>query len=102
MFALWAALTGATPWRNSTGDLRYRLPVGNDPYQGIYNATEFGLACPQQNATSEADLSVLPPQTLEFYLNNYTKNFGAGDEDCKCFLRSSQLVGDRITDSSGL
>ncbi|KAI0704351.1 carotenoid ester lipase precursor [Cytidiella melzeri] len=31
-----------------TGDLRFRLPVANDPYTGVLNATSFGLACPQQ------------------------------------------------------
>ncbi|KAI0084373.1 carotenoid ester lipase precursor [Irpex rosettiformis] len=31
-----------------TGDLRFRLPVANDPYTGVVNATAFGPACPQQ------------------------------------------------------
>ena len=28
--------------------MRFRLPVPNDPYQGVYNATNFGPACLQQ------------------------------------------------------
>ncbi|KAI0804505.1 carotenoid ester lipase precursor [Irpex lacteus] len=32
-----------------TGDLRFRLPLPNDPYTGLFNATAFGPACPQQN-----------------------------------------------------
>ncbi|KAI0088623.1 carotenoid ester lipase precursor [Irpex rosettiformis] len=31
-----------------TGDLRFRLPVANDPYTGTLQATSFGTACPQQ------------------------------------------------------
>ena len=67
---------------DSIGDLRLRLPVANDPYDGTYNATAFSPACTQQNATSEADFLALPPETLEF-LVEHTANVGAGAEDCK-------------------
>ena len=67
---------------DSIGDLRLRLPVANAPYDGTYNATAFGPACTQQNATSEADFLALPPETLEF-LVEHTANVGAGAEDCK-------------------
>ena len=70
----------------SVGDLRLRLPVANDPYEGTYNATAFGPACTQQNATSDANFAVLPPETLTFLLYNYTKDVGAGAEDCKLSL----------------
>ncbi|TBU41183.1 alpha/beta-hydrolase [Dichomitus squalens] len=64
------------------GDLRFRLPVPNDPYNTTRNATAFGPACPQQNAVSEANFLVLPPETVQFILTNYTKDVGSGDEDC--------------------
>ena len=32
----------------SVGELRFRLPVPHGLYNGIFNATSFGLACPQQ------------------------------------------------------
>ncbi|KAH9175632.1 Alpha/Beta hydrolase protein [Lactarius sanguifluus] len=47
------------------GDLRFRLPKAFGPYVGKYNATAFGLSCPQQ----EAALAVpdgLPQETLDF------------------------------------
>ncbi|KAK7688643.1 hypothetical protein QCA50_008181 [Cerrena zonata] len=31
-----------------TGDLRFRLPVPNDPYTGTHSASDFGPSCPQQ------------------------------------------------------
>ncbi|KAN0141650.1 Alpha/Beta hydrolase fold [Lactarius tabidus] len=47
------------------GDLRFRLPQALAPYPaGTYNATEFGLSCPQQAATL-AIPSGLPEETLE-------------------------------------
>ncbi|CAL1698298.1 unnamed protein product [Somion occarium] len=30
------------------GDLRFRLPVSNDPYTGVHSAITFGASCPQQ------------------------------------------------------
>ena len=50
-------------WKSSTrrGDLRFRLPVANDPYTGAYNATSFGPSCIQQNSTFVIP-DVLDPQ----------------------------------------
>ncbi|OCH92843.1 alpha/beta-hydrolase [Obba rivulosa] len=33
-----------------TGDTRFRLPVPNASYSVTYNATDFGMDCPQQNS----------------------------------------------------
>ncbi|KAA1472206.1 alpha/beta-hydrolase [Dentipellis sp. KUC8613] len=44
------------------GDLRFRLPVPNDPYNGTRSATEYGNMCPQQDAN--ATLPDLPLATL--------------------------------------
>ncbi|OCH92841.1 alpha beta-hydrolase [Obba rivulosa] len=33
-----------------TGDMRFRLPVPNTSYNATYNATDFGMDCPQQNS----------------------------------------------------
>jgi acetylcholinesterase len=47
------------------GNLRLRLPQPLSPYTaGIYNATAFGLSCPQQ-AVAPAIPSGLPEETLE-------------------------------------
>lgn len=43
------------------GDLRFRLPVANDPYTGVYNATTFGPSCIQQNSSFVIP-DVLDPQ----------------------------------------
>ncbi|GJE92632.1 carotenoid ester lipase precursor [Phanerochaete sordida] len=66
------------------GDLRFRLPVPNDPYDGTYNATQFGFTCAQQAG---------PPVTIPPILYNVTAEVAAleatlfsamtpVDEDC--------------------
>ncbi|KAI9457440.1 carotenoid ester lipase precursor [Lactarius psammicola] len=47
------------------GDLRFRLPQAHGPYSGTYNATAFGLSCPQQ-ATTVAIPNGLPQETVKF------------------------------------
>ena len=68
----------------SVGDLRLRLPVASDAYSGIYNASAFGPACPQLNSSALLNISVLPPETLLFLVENTTvAPVGDGEEDCK-------------------
>lgn len=43
-----------------TGDLRFRLPLPNDPYTGLFNATAFGPVCPQQNVTYTIPDNIAP------------------------------------------
>ncbi|KAI0804500.1 carotenoid ester lipase precursor [Irpex lacteus] len=42
------------------GDLRFRLPVPNDPYTGAYNATNFGQVCPQQTLSPSLPDNLAP------------------------------------------
>ncbi|KAF8264823.1 Alpha/Beta hydrolase protein, partial [Lactarius quietus] len=49
--SLWLTLQS-----DRVGDLRFRLPEPLGPYAGKYNATAFGLSCPQQTSTA-------PPRT---------------------------------------
>ena len=41
-------MKGSWAISSSVGDLRFRLPKAIRPYAGNYNATQYGLACPQQ------------------------------------------------------
>ncbi|KAI0763539.1 carotenoid ester lipase precursor [Trametes elegans] len=63
------------------GDLRLRLPVANDAYNGTYNATAFGAACPQQPGTLP-----LPPglgnDILQGLLNASQQGSTLSSEDC--------------------
>jgi len=49
------------------GDLRFRLPVANAPYEGTYNATAFGTSCIQQTGTavSVSDINAIAAEVLE-------------------------------------
>ncbi|KAF8260204.1 carotenoid ester lipase precursor [Lactarius quietus] len=47
------------------GDLRLRLPQVVGPYSGTYNATAFGLSCPQQ-VSPLAIPSGLPQEAVDF------------------------------------
>lgn len=38
------------------GDLRFRLPLPNEPYNGTFNATAFGQSCPEQDSSSSIAL----------------------------------------------
>ncbi|KAI0076889.1 alpha/beta-hydrolase [Panus rudis PR-1116 ss-1] len=66
------------------GDLRFRRPVKNKPYSGLYNATAFGPICPQQAA------GYTFPSTLEPNVTQLLQEFFAAQpnttlpsaEDC--------------------
>ncbi|KAF8272605.1 carotenoid ester lipase precursor [Lactarius quietus] len=65
------------------GNLRFRHPQAPDPYFGIYNATAFGLSCPQQ-ASTLAIPNGFPQETVDYL--RLTGNGGSGTildgEDC--------------------
>ncbi|KAN0139660.1 Alpha/Beta hydrolase fold [Lactarius tabidus] len=63
------------------GDLRFRLPQAPGPYVGTYNATAFGLSCPQQ-ADNLALPSGLPNATLEYLQATSGKATLSVGEDC--------------------
>ncbi|KAF8264081.1 alpha beta-hydrolase [Lactarius quietus] len=62
------------------GDLRFRLPQAPGPYDGKYNATAFGLSCPQQ-ADNLALPNGLPNATLEYLEAGKSATLSVG-EDC--------------------
>ncbi len=72
------------------------MPVGNDPYSGIYNATNFGLACTQQKVQPEfpENLSDEAKAAVNAYLESINFN---GGEDCK-FAALYGLVGFVLND----
>ncbi|KZV65482.1 alpha/beta-hydrolase [Peniophora sp. CONT] len=66
------------------GDLRFRLPVANDPYTGTYNATAFGASCILQPANN-TDVPNLSPIAVSIFDGLYTSSVIPGlgdDEDC--------------------
>ena len=76
------------PWltcqTDRVGNLRFRLPEQLDPYTGQYNATAYGLSCPQQaTALSESILSELPEGTLEALESVLGTESPADGEDCE-------------------
>ncbi|VDB90063.1 unnamed protein product [Peniophora sp. CBMAI 1063] len=64
------------------GDLRFRLPVANDPYNGIYNATVFSAACIQQtaNVTNATALNPIAAELLQQIIDSSQQS--VEDEDC--------------------
>ncbi|KAH8983924.1 Alpha/Beta hydrolase protein [Lactarius akahatsu] len=62
------------------GDLRFRLPKALGPYVGKYNATAFGLSCPQQAATFAVP-DGLPHETVD-YLSIISGTPILDGEDC--------------------
>ncbi|KAI0265657.1 carotenoid ester lipase precursor [Gloeopeniophorella convolvens] len=46
------------------GNLRFRLPQPNLPYQGVHNATQFGPACIQQSGQDIIPVQLLDPTTV--------------------------------------
>ncbi|KAJ3551121.1 hypothetical protein NM688_g4916 [Phlebia brevispora] len=58
---------------------RFHMPVANSPYSGIYNATAFGDACPQQTVTST--LAVLSEE-IAFGVLGVTDLAISTNEDC--------------------
>ncbi|VDB94161.1 unnamed protein product [Peniophora sp. CBMAI 1063] len=65
------------------GDLRFRLPIANDPYNGTFNATAFGPACIQQpfNDSATSDLNPTAAGVLTGLLGSLTSP-AIDDEDC--------------------
>ncbi|EKM49797.1 uncharacterized protein PHACADRAFT_131622 [Phanerochaete carnosa HHB-10118-sp] len=64
-----------------TGDLRFRLPVPNGPYNGTQDATSFGLACPQQ--VSQVSLpSGIVANVTNFILDAVADIMTPNGEDC--------------------
>lgn len=65
------------------GDLRFRLPVANDPYTGSLNATSFGFSCPQQVPTGFSIPSVVANDTAEIAELLLLVQTNPPGEDCK-------------------
>ncbi|KAH8989912.1 carotenoid ester lipase precursor [Lactarius hatsudake] len=63
------------------GDLRFRLPKAFGAYIGKYNASSFGLSCPQQ-ADPLALPDGLPPPTLQYLSSIGTSTTIPTSEDC--------------------
>ena len=79
-----SAFISLTCFGGSVGDLRFRLPVPNEPYGvGIHNATSFGLACPQQATISSDSIS-----SLLNYINSTNALSPAGFENLTVLLDS--------------
>ncbi|KAI0091741.1 carotenoid ester lipase precursor [Irpex rosettiformis] len=62
------------------GDLRFRLPVANEPYKGTHNASTFGSSCLQQ-AISFSSPANLAPEAIEL-LKSFSVPLPKSDEDC--------------------
>ncbi|KAF8305166.1 carotenoid ester lipase precursor [Clavulina sp. PMI_390] len=65
----------------SVGDLRFQLPVANDPYNGTYTATSMGNACIQQAITLPL-LTGLPADTINAIVNSIFGVVYPDSEDC--------------------
>ena len=65
-----------------TGNLRFNLPVANDPYNGTHDATAFGLSCPQQALTLPLPSGVISDVT-NFLLDTVMSAVFPDGEDCK-------------------
>ncbi|OCH92823.1 carotenoid ester lipase precursor [Obba rivulosa] len=64
-----------------TGDLRFRLPQPNDPYNGTHTATAFGPSCPQQALTLPLP-SGLASDAIDFIVNSVFQVVTPSNEDC--------------------
>ncbi|KAI0766812.1 carotenoid ester lipase precursor [Irpex lacteus] len=62
------------------GDLRYRLPVANDPYTGEHNVTKFGYPCLQQTVVIPLP-DALDPQARAL-LASGIGDFSEVSDDC--------------------
>ncbi|KAF7365669.1 Carboxylic ester hydrolase [Mycena venus] len=63
------------------GDLRFRLPVPVDAYNGTHTVTAFGPACPQQ----EVKLPILtgfPQEVIDYVVNSAFGIIWPSQEDC--------------------
>ena len=67
---------------SSVGKLRYNLPQSISPYVGNYDATKFGLACPQQAITIPAVPDLASP-VVDFIANSIYGRVFPDSEDCK-------------------
>ncbi|VDC07075.1 unnamed protein product [Peniophora sp. CBMAI 1063] len=63
------------------GDLRLRLPVANDPYNGTYDATAFGASCIQQ-LSSDKNLTGLNPVAATILEGFLSDSNITDSEDC--------------------
>jgi carboxylesterase type B len=63
------------------GDLRFRLPVPNDPYTGAHQATNYGPSCPQQQFDIKLPIG-LPLDTINAIGNTIYGAVFPDSEDC--------------------
>ncbi|KAI0699094.1 carotenoid ester lipase precursor [Cytidiella melzeri] len=64
-----------------TGDLRFSLPVANDPYTGTHQATSFGQSCPQQAFNFDIPDAVVS-DVLNDVINEFYTIVTPNGEDC--------------------
>jgi carboxylesterase type B len=76
-------LFGSLHSSHSVGDLRFRAPQLNKPYNGTYDATASGPSCIQQALTIENYPHNLDP-TAAAYIDAFNFNSNApSSEDCE-------------------
>lgn len=64
------------------GDLRFRLPVAVDAYNGSLTVTAFGPACPQQEVKLPI-LSGFPEEVIDYVVNSAFGTIFPSAEDCQ-------------------
>ncbi|XP_077979664.1 fatty acyl-CoA hydrolase precursor, medium chain-like [Glandiceps talaboti] len=65
------------------GDLRFRKPVKKEPWEGVFNATQFGVSCPQNAYGDNWMGSILPSDEQDedcLQLNVYAPTYFDPDE----------------------
>ena len=86
------------------GDLRFQLPVANDPYLGTYNATTSGAACIQQlpRLTDTSNLNPTAAEILQQTVSTIASSAPPDDEDCKmlCLLYRTRTGSHRQVSQS--
>ncbi|KAI0759318.1 carotenoid ester lipase precursor [Irpex lacteus] len=65
-----------------TGDLRFRLPIGNEPYVGMQNATDFGSSCIQLPIEYTVPDSLAPEAKAVVEEQSRAGYLSDTDEDC--------------------
>ncbi|KAI0790999.1 carotenoid ester lipase precursor [Abortiporus biennis] len=63
------------------GDLRFRLPIANDPYNGTQTVTSFGAACPQQSINLPLPDGIVT-DAIDFIVNDVYNIITPSSEDC--------------------
>ncbi|KAJ6455466.1 carotenoid ester lipase precursor [Mycena sanguinolenta] len=63
------------------GDLRFRLPVANDPYNGTHTVNAFTSGCPQQAIVLPV-LEGLGQEVVDYVANSIFGTVFPSDEDC--------------------